>query len=101
MDQFQLNIVIGCMVFLAMKRHAPGIGHVGMVQLQNNCVSVDYYTMKMLTAVIGPRMLKDAKSIVSILIILFNYYLLYSNKIFFVFSIIQLYVMRIPTVMSH
>ena len=64
MDQYQRNIVIGCMAFLVTKHLAPDIGHVGMEQPLNNYALAVYCTMKTLTVVTGLRMLTDVKSIV-------------------------------------
>lgn len=66
MVQYQRNIVIGCMVYLVTKHHVHVIGPVGMVLQLNNYVLVAYYIMKMHTVVIGPKMLKDVKNIVSL-----------------------------------
>lgn len=67
MVQFLQNIVIGYMVFLDMKHLVLDIGHAGMVQQQNNYVSVDYYITKIHIVVIGQKMLMDVKNIVSLL----------------------------------
>lgn len=65
MVQYRPNIVIGYMEYLVMKHLAQDTGHVGMEQQLNNCALVDCCIMKMLTVVIGPKMLMDVKSIVS------------------------------------
>lgn len=64
MGRFQQNIVTGCMVFSDMKHLVRVTGPVGTEQLPNNFALVDFCTMKMLTAVIGRKMLMDAKNIV-------------------------------------
>lgn len=76
---FQRNIAIGCMAFSVMKLRAQGIGHVGMELQRNSCASVGCFTMKMLIAVTGRRMLRDARNIVN------NFFLFHS---FFVEHII-------------
>jgi len=53
MDQFQMNIAIGYMEFSVTKHPAHVIGPVGMEQQLNSYASVDYFTTKMRTVVIG------------------------------------------------
>lgn len=65
MDRCKQTIVIGCMVFLAMKHRAHVIGPAGMALQPNNFALVACSTMKMLIHAIGPRMWRDVKNIVS------------------------------------
>lgn len=65
MDQFKQIIVIGCMAFSDTKRLVHVIGHVGMEQPLSSCALVVFCTMNTLILAIGPKMLKDAKNIVS------------------------------------
>ena len=50
---------------LDMRHLAPGIGHAGMEQPQNNFALVAYFIMKILMLVIGLKMLPGVKNIVS------------------------------------
>lgn len=65
MDQCKQIIAIGCMAYLGMKHHVRVIGPAGMELPQSNCALVDFCTMNMLIHVIGPKMWKGVKSIVS------------------------------------
>ena len=48
-----------------MRHLAPGIGHAGMEQPQNNFALVVYFIMKILMLVIGLKMMPVVKNIVS------------------------------------
>lgn len=68
MVQFRLNTVTGCMEYLVMKHRVPVTGLVGTAQPPNNFALAVCSTMKMPTAVIGPKMSMVVRSIVSIVI---------------------------------
>lgn len=83
MVPYQLSTATGCMVFSVMKHLALDTGHVGTEQPPNSFALEDFCTTKMLIVAIGPRMLMDAKNIVSFVIIKYlfacvNLYLFYS-----------------------
>lgn len=65
MVQFRLNTVTGCMEYLVMKHRVPVTGLVGTAQPPNNFALAVCFTMKMPTAVIGPKMSMVVRSIVS------------------------------------
>lgn len=65
MGQCKRITAIGCTVFSVTKPHAHAIGLAGMERLLSSCVLEVFCTMKMPIRVIGPKMLMDAKNIVS------------------------------------
>lgn len=66
MGPFKSITVTGCTESLDMRLLAHVTGLVGMERLPNNYVLVVFFTMNTLIHATGPRMLKDAKSIVSL-----------------------------------
>jgi hypothetical protein len=66
--QLERNTATGSMASSAMKLLAPGIGHVGTEPPLNNSASVVSYTTNALILATGPRTLRVAKNIVSVVV---------------------------------